>query len=103
MEIGLFQLENLMHANARFCFLDLRAAAGEVPPALAAILVRAEKVGAAQVEDYLKEKIPAKEAPVILLSEDGRSAQTLAAKLESAGYTNIYVVEGGVAGLLSEL
>jgi rhodanese-related sulfurtransferase len=105
MEIGLFQLENLMRTNVQFCFLDISsaAAAAEIPTPLAAIVSRAVKIEAAKVQTYLKEKSPSKEAPVILLSEDGRSAKALAATLESANYTNIYVVEGGVAGLASEL
>src|SRR4051794_26992818 len=102
MEIGLFQLENLMHSNVQFCFLDIsNSAVPDLPATLNAILSRAVKIKAGQVATYLKDKSPSKEAPVILLSEDGRSAQALAATLESASYTNIYVIEGGVAGLVA--
>ena len=103
MNIGLFQLEILIHSNIRFSFLDLRQNFEAVPPELDLILSRGIKLGGSSVADYLaSEKLP-KDAPVILLSEDGKIAQSLSAKLESLGFNNIYVIVGGVEGLLSEL
>ena len=44
-----------------------------------------------------------REAPVVLLCQNGKASEASAAALEAAGFSNIYVVAGGVEGLLSEL
>ncbi|MGZ3722206.1 MAG: rhodanese-like domain-containing protein [Bdellovibrionales bacterium] len=103
MEIGLFQLENLIHSNIRFSFLDLRTEFKDLPPVLELVLSRALRLGVKSLEDYLKKENLIKDAPVILLSENGIAAQAASKRLEAAGYTNVYVIEGGVDGLLSEL
>lgn len=103
MEIGLFQLENLIHSHAQFLFLDVRETRIPIPVSIEQLLSSAIKVGVKEVAGYLQKNLPHPQAPVILLSEDGKSAATLSSALESAGYGNIYVIEGGVEGLLSEL
>jgi rhodanese-related sulfurtransferase len=103
VEIGLFQLENLIHSHIRFVLLDLRKQAEPLPEALAAISARCMRLSVKNLEEYLVGEKAHKEAPVILLCENGKSSSAVASQLESAGYTNIYVVEGGVEGLLSEL
>lgn len=103
MEIGLFQLENLVHSRAQFLFLDVRETRPQVPPNLEQLLSSAIKVEVKEVANYLQKNLPNPQAPVILLSEDGKSAANLSSTLESAGYGNVYVIEGGVEGLLSEL
>ena len=103
MEIGLFQLENLIHSHIRFVLLDLRKRTEPFPGALEAILVRCVRPGVKSVEEFLAVERAAKDAPVILFCENGRTSSEEAAKLESAGYQNVYVIEGGVEGLLSEL
>lgn len=104
MEIGLFQLENLFYTHTRFCFLDLRVKTEpSTHSALENILARSEKVAANRVESYLSDaKIP-KEAPIVLICENGRQSAAVTQKLETVGYANVYVVEGGVEALLREL
>lgn len=104
MEIGFFQLENLIITNSRFTFLDLRASSGQPPhPSLAPLLARAVAVSPANVNSYLRDNKVDKNSPVVLLCEDGRASQKARESLETLGFLNVYVVERGVEGLLSEL
>ena len=103
MDIGLFQLENLIHSNIRFNFLDLRQSFKPIPPELELVVSRGIKLGATRARDYLTHEKLSKDSPVILLSEDGAFARTTSLELESLGYKNIYVIVDGVEGLLSEL
>lgn len=104
MEIGLFQIENLVLTQTRFCLIDLRTLEPAADnPQLSRILAAAIKLNAKNVQDYLLQHKMAKDEPIILMCENGLASQALAVKLESSGYKNIYVVERGIEGLLSEL
>lgn len=108
MEIGFFQLESLILTNARFSFCDLRdpkSSLAQSPPitksALDKLLARATKVAPENLATFLASA--GKESPVVLLCENGRRSQDARRKLENLGFLNVYVVEGGVEGLLVEL
>jgi|SRR5665213_1242935 len=103
MEIGLFQLENLIHSHSRFNFFDLRENTKALPESLEAILARAIRLSVKTVEQYVKDQRFAKDAPLILVCENGQTSVRAAEKLEAEGFTNVYVIEGGVEGLVSEL
>ena len=103
MEIGLFQLESLFLTPSRHVFLDLRPQRTGVHPDIDKLLASATHVLPEEVEKHLESGAVAKDFPVLLVSEDGTVASTVAHKLESAGYSNVYIVAGGVTGLLSEL
>lgn len=103
MEIGLFQLENLSMMPTRFMFLDLRVQTAAVHPQIDGLLKKSVAVKADEAEAHLSKSLPDKNQPVVLIDESGERSEALARRLETAGYTNVYVVTGGVAGLLSEL
>ena len=103
MEIGLFQLENLTISRSPFTLLDIRESRVELPKELENLLKSAHAVTAAAVLEFLEKKGGPKDQPILLLDESGRSSGVLAESLESAGYKNVYIVERGVEGLLSEL
>lgn len=103
MELGLFQLENLFANPNRFLFLDLRTHHETLPLDLARLFEKAVAVAAGEVSAYLQKQNIAKEMPLILVCEEGRLSEKTAQALEASGYQQVYVVAGGVKGLLSEL
>ena len=104
MEIGLFQLENLLMSRTQFCFLDLREnLAPSMDPVLDAIFNKATPLKAGVVENHLTQNISAKDFPIVLICEDGKTSAKVAQKLEASGLTNVYVVARGAEGLRSEL
>jgi rhodanese-related sulfurtransferase len=104
MELALFQLENLLLTRTRFCFLDLRTQRAEDQDRkLEFILKNATPLPAADVEKHLRSLQLAKDQPVIMICENGKVSLAVAARLEALGFTNAYVVAGGIAGLLAEL
>jgi len=103
VEIGLFQIENLLYAQTRFLFLDLRREKTKVGPALEAVFAKAIPLAATAVENYLVQEKTPLPSPVVLVCEDGQTSQGVAARLEKLGYLNVYVVERGIEGLLSDL
>lgn len=103
MEIGLFQLENLFLSPSRFLFFDLRTEKRPVAPSIDQYLSRATAIEPNELGAHLQAQNTPHEFPILLLCQDGGTSAEIARGLEAAGYTNIYVVTGGVAGLLSEL
>ena len=103
MEIGLFQLENLVLTRTQFVFLDLRTKASDPHAQLTAVYKQSERVQPEAAEEHLRTKNVAPTAPVVLLCENGKTSHKTASRLEKAGYLNVYVVKRGEAGLLSEL
>ncbi|MGE4132034.1 MAG: rhodanese-like domain-containing protein [Bdellovibrionales bacterium] len=102
MEIELFQLENLFLSPSRFVFWDLRQKVhGTGRDSLDQLLSKANTVQEQEIEAELS-KLSARDFPIVLLCEDGRRSSQLAQQLEKKGYVNVYVVAGGVVGLLAE-
>lgn len=99
MQIGLFQVENLAGAPAMYVFFDLRRE--RAPSAVDHLLKRAVPADEAQAEKQLA--LLPKSAPILLLDENGKTAVEFARRLEESGYEQVYVVAGGVEGLLAEL
>ncbi len=104
-KIGLFQLENLVLSRSPFIFLDLRTQddGSTLPEPLGNYLKPATRIKPNEVKQHLQKSEADKIKPVLLLSEDEATSCAVARDLEAAGYTNVYIVAGGVAGLLSEL
>lgn len=103
MQIGLFQLENLSLTPARFVFLDVRTQREPLPAPLARLLTKATPLAASEVETHLKTLNADAHTPIVLLDQDGVDTATLAQTLERKGFAQVYVVAGGVAGLLAEI
>lgn len=101
MEIALFQLENLCQSLQRFEFFDLRAVRTALPATLERLMQRSVSAKAEEIRS--KAQTLDKESPLVLICETGHKSSQLASELEAQGFKNIYIITGGVAGLLSEL
>lgn len=102
--IGYFQLENLILSRSPFLFLDVSTEKREAPPEpLAKYLSAAVRLKPEEANAYLQKMGVTKERPVLLVSEDERASAAVARDLEAAGFTNVYIIAGGVTGLLSEV
>ncbi len=104
MEIGWFQLENLfLSRNLFYSVLDLRKDPRPTGRAhLDDLFLKAVKLGKEDPGTYLQKEKLSGIHPVILLCENGRRSEKAARQLEKLGFTQVYVLEGGEAGLLSE-
>jgi len=103
MEIGLFQLENLATTPSQYVFFDLRDERTPIHPEIDRVLIRSELSKPANVLPRLRELSVPPSIPVVLMSEDGVVALQLFATLEREGFEQVYVVDGGILGLLTEL
>ena len=102
--LGFFQLENLILSRNIFPLVDLREGqTSELPPPLDEYLGHAYKIAPKEVVDQLSKLMPDKSRPVVLMSETEKPSVNAARDLEAAGFANVYIVAGGVEGLLSEL
>lgn len=103
MELGLFQLENLALTPARFYLIDLREEPSNIHPGVDRLLKQARRWTREEaIREIGSGAIPA-QVPVVLLCQDGSVSAAVAKELEAAGHNQVYVVAGGVVGLLSEL
>lgn len=101
--LGLFQLEGLSIARPSFTFLDIRLHPQVVSTVrVQSVLSHATPVRALDVPNHLQNLSTRVDEPIILLCEDGRLSSGIAADLESAGFTQVYIVDGGLDGLLRE-
>ncbi|MGE0526607.1 MAG: rhodanese-like domain-containing protein [Bdellovibrionales bacterium] len=103
MEIGLFQLENLFLVPSRWVFIDIRESHGPVEPQVESLLRKATPLSRREVRVHLERCGADREAPIVIVCETGASSAEVARELERAGFNQVYIVAGGVAGLLSEL
>ena len=98
MRIGRYQLENLVREGIRFLFADLRT-----PDQRAQfsdpILAHALPLTSQELREKLK-GAPLDSA-VLLLSQDGSEAASVADSLEADGFKNVYIVRDGVGSLRS--
>lgn len=100
--IGLFQLENLVLSRSPFQFIDVRVQESASPPEpIFSYLKVAVKVTPENIRAHLR--VADKNRPVLLIGQDEREAAVVACDLEAAGFTNVYIIAGGVDGLVSEL
>jgi rhodanese-related sulfurtransferase len=101
--LGLYQIENLIMARPSFRFFDIRVRPQIVADArVQSILVHASVVRKSELMAYVENQHVRPDEPIILLCEDGRLSSTAATELEAAGFKQLYVVEGGLDGLLRE-
>jgi rhodanese-related sulfurtransferase len=103
LTLGLYQIENLLMARPSFQFLDLRLHPQLVAePRVQSILAQAHVVRGTDVLNYLQNFGASKDEPVVLLCEDARISMKAAAELDAVGFHQLYVVDGGLDGLLRE-
>jgi rhodanese-related sulfurtransferase len=102
MQIGYFQLENLVVSKSRFLLFDLRPES-VVTEALKSILVEAVSIPPNEVANEIKKRKLTGSDPVVLLCDDGTESNRLAKSLEQQGHQNVYVLRGGMIGMLAEL
>ncbi len=98
MRVGRYQLENLVREGIKFLFADLRTA-DERAQFDDPLLAKAEALSADELVTRL-EGAPLDSA-VLLLSQDGSQAATVAETLESKGFKNVYILRDGVDSLRS--
>ena len=103
MEIGLFQLENLTLMPTRFLYLDLRVDDQDLPPNLLTILKSAQRLNPELLDSHLTQMKADQNTPMVLVCETGDCSRQMAQRLVKNGYQQVYVVSGGVRGLLAEL
>ena len=100
LEIGYFQLENLQMNSIPFVFLDLRESKELIADEpLKSILSSSVPLDESEVLNYLSEKLDSKDVPVVLLCQNGEVSKKIAQDLESKGYINIHIIEGGLENL----
>lgn len=101
--IGLFQLENLILSRSPMTFIDVRTGESETSPPepVGRYLKAALRLKPEDVRKHLQDA--EKDKPVLLVSEDESESSAVGRDLEAAGFTNVYIIAGGVAGLVSEL
>lgn len=101
--LGLYQLENLISARPTFHFFDVRVHPQSVANSrVEAVLSTATVVSANHLRGYLDTREARQDDPIVLLCEDARLSARLGAELEAAGYQQVYIVDGGLDGLLRE-
>lgn len=108
-KIGAYQLGNVIRNQTKFTYLDLRTDAGRsadpLPPELLAGAEPATVETALERARELSAKLDgalgsAHERPVILLCDSGVESARAALKLAEAGFVNVFVIDGGAAGLI---
>lgn len=102
MVIHAFQLENLSLVPTRFLLIDLRRNYENTPEL--PMLAPAVRILPESVPSHLKKEKIEKDFPIVLMCEDGETSKSLADDLQTKfDYNQIYIVAGGLKGLLSEL
>ena len=86
-------LRSLQDGNSPFALIDVREA-GEYN---STHIPDSSLISRRDLEFRMSTAVPVKNAQVVLCDDDGRRANLAAATLERMGYTNVSVLEGGIA------
>jgi rhodanese-related sulfurtransferase len=103
-----YQLQNLQRNRVGFLFLDLseKPVRAELHSKVDAemvdqLLIGKHSVKASEVLDFLKTQTAKSDSPVVLICETGAISIAVARVLQENSFINVFVIEGGVEGLLS--
>ncbi len=99
LQIGRYQLENLIREGVRFLFIDFRSESERLARASEPLLAKTMPMSLGELHENLKSNQVPFDAAILLLDETGAESVLTAAALETQGYKNVYVVRGGAAGL----
>lgn len=104
-EIGSFQFENLIRNRIPFVLLNMAEPLDGLFPSfhqshLNGLTVATSPDGA--LACVRERKLPAEQA-IVLLCGDGQDSGRVRPRLLEAGYTNVFVVSGGLGRLRTEL
>lgn len=104
-EIGAFQFENLVRNRIPFVLLNMGEPLTGLFPSfhqshLDGLTVNTSPEGA--LASLRERHLPAEQA-VVLVCGDGRESQRTLPALLEAGYTNVFVISGGLTRLKAEL
>jgi rhodanese-related sulfurtransferase len=98
VKIGRYQLENLVREGVRFLFADLRSpeerSAYTDPLLASAVPLTAGELRARLAGAPL-------DSAILILSQDGTLASSVASSLETEGFKNVYIVRDGIGSLRS--
>lgn len=104
MDIGLFQLENLVANPMPFRLIDLRKRPTPVTePGLSRLFLKAEQIRHRDLLSSARNAAHPETLPVILFCEDGSESKRAASQLEQLGWTNVLYLEGGLKQARKEL
>lgn len=103
-QIGFFQFDNLVQGRVPFYLLDLDTNIGTWYKGMAARHL--ENITVPCTLDTAVSLVEEKKLPphfaLVVLDNDESQAPLVAQKLEAAGFTNVFVVKGGLLGLEKE-
>ena len=104
MEIGLFQIENLINNPMPFRLIDLRQKpVFNDEPYLERILGKAEKITGKELLKSASGLSSPELLPVVIFCDDGKESKKVAARLEKLGWSNVFYLEGGLYEARKEL
>ena len=103
-KINFFQLDNLIRNRVPFVLLNLGPSLKELYTSVYKLHVEANEVltDIEKVIVVLADKKAAKDAPLLLICQDGEKSAALFTDLQSQGYTNVYLIDGGYQQLMTE-
>lgn len=103
-KINFFQLDNLIRNRIPFILLNLGPSLKELYSSVYKLHVEANEVltDFEKVMDVLAEKKAPKDAPLLLICQDGEKSAALFKDLQAKAYTNVYLIDGGYQQLMTE-
>ncbi|MBC7741866.1 MAG: rhodanese-like domain-containing protein [Bdellovibrionaceae bacterium] len=102
--IGFFQLDNLIKSRIPFFFINMGPSLVGWYTSIFKMHVETYEI-LAQPEEALsaiEERKTPKDFAIVIACEDGQKSQSLFHELETKGYTNVYLVNGGHQQLVTE-
>lgn len=103
-QINFFQFDNLVQGRVPFYLLDLDTNISSWYKGMAARHL--ENITISCTPDTAVPLVEEKKLPphfaLVVLDNDESLAPVVAQKLEAAGYTNVFLVRGGIVGMKSE-
>ena len=103
-KIGYYQLNNLIENRVPFFFFNYGTDLISWYQSMQKLHVEAWQIilTESQTQSELDNRKIPKDFAILLLCQDGKQSERIASDLESKGYTNVYLIDGGYQQMVTD-
>jgi len=103
-KISFYQFDNLVKNRIPFMFINMGADISNWYQSIYKIHIERHQILTTldQAENILNEKKIPKDFAILLLCQNGKQSENFTGYLERQGYTNVYLVDGGIQQMMTD-
>lgn len=103
-KIGFYQFNNLIRNRIPFLLINLGQEISSWYESIFKMHLEAQqrRIDGSEIDSLLQTEKTPKDFPILLLCQNGRTSTQVADKLKNQGYTNVYLIDGGIQQMMTD-